>query len=106
MADIYSAPRGKNEDEWLDVAEHLVRKLAILTTSRIWIGAYWGECADESTSFGCRLRSRQPLPGVVSDTWEAALGVTGNNRGTWADVFAFPFLDAGPRTKSSAVNRS
>jgi hypothetical protein len=90
--DVHGAPRGKTEDQWLEIAEHLTAKLSLLTASTVWIGPYWGSVGGGRVSFGCRLRSRQPLPGVESDAWEAALCVTGDEEATWSDVYAFPFL--------------
>jgi hypothetical protein len=93
--DIYSAPRGRTEDEWLDVADRLIASLAEVTGCSLEIGRYHGTGGFEegaSVSLGVRVRSKQGLPFVPSDYWEAAICVTADDRGTWADVFAFPFL--------------
>lgn len=87
-------PRGRSEEEWLDVFEYLLGSLGSATCARIEVGAYWLDSMSTlaSASLGARIRADGPLLGINSDCWEAAFCITGNGAGSYIDVFAFPFL--------------
>ena len=93
-------PRGRSESDWLDTLDFLVTALAEATSTYPHVGAYW--CNDfpghQSVSIIARVRSRNPLPGVESDYWEAALCFTGDGDRSYSDAFVFPFLAGRPVT--------
>lgn len=95
-------PRGRPEEEWLDVLEFGLMRLKDLTGSPIEVGEYWIDvgAGSASASLGARIRADGPLLSTASDCWEAAFCVTGGADGAYADVMAFPFL------RGSVVNRA
>lgn len=94
-------PRGRSEEEWLDVLELLLSRLEGMTGSKIEVGAYWMDvrATSASAALGARIRADGPLLGTASDCWEAALCITGDQEGAYVDAMAFPFL------RGSVVNR-
>lgn len=88
-------PRGRTEEDWLEVFEHLLTSLSAATRAKIEVGAYWldvDSTAAGSASLGARIRADGPLLWINSDCWEAAFCITGGSTGAYVDVMAFPFL--------------
>jgi hypothetical protein len=85
---ILNDPQDRSESEWLDVLEYLVAKLAEATSVHLELGRYW----INDSSLTVRVRSKQPLQGVESDCWDAAVCFSGNGRGAWSDVYVLPYL--------------
>ncbi|MEZ4295449.1 MAG: hypothetical protein R3B70_10780 [Polyangiaceae bacterium] len=88
-------PRGRSHEEWLDVLESLVGKLSEFSGAPIEVGPYWLDFGGPAVSaaLGARVRAQRPFPGVASDSWEAALCITGGDGRAHVDVMAFPFLE-------------
>lgn len=99
---IHCDPRGATESAWIDRLEFLLRSLADATSSYLQVGTYW--CDDfpghQTASITTRVRSRDKLPGVESDYWDAAVCYTGGHDRSYADAYIFPF-DSGIRMGGS-----
>lgn len=98
-------PRGRTEEVWLDVFEHLLASLSAMTRAKIEIGAYWLDVGSTgaSASLGARIRADGPLLWTGSDCWEAAFCITGGGDGAHVDVIAFPFLRGSVLTRHGRI---
>lgn len=99
-------PRGRTEEQWLDVFEHLLASLSVATRAKIEVGAYWLDVGSTaaSASLGARIRADGPLLWTSSDCWEAAFCITGGSEGAYVDVMAFPFLRGSVVTRDGRMD--
>ncbi len=97
--DIHGDPRGRTEDEWLDTLDAAVARLASATRARLEVGGYRVIDGPKRASFTVRVRSREPLPEVESDNFEAVISLDGNGHRVAVDADVFPFLDGSVVTR-------
>ena len=92
---IYNFPGDRSEASWVDAIEYLRLSLSGSFKTNVQVGCYWIADFPGHMSAGCvaRIRGREPLAGVASDSWEGLLGWSGHRGKTGnAYVLIFPFL--------------
>lgn len=93
---VHRFPGDRNESDWLDAIELLRRAVSESLHSDVQLGMYHvNDIPGEGSISACsRVRGKEAVPGLQSDSWEGVLCWTiGRNKDGHADLYVFPFRD-------------